>query len=245
MGALQVQRRGALRQDARGARLRPHRAARVTAGARLRHEGDRLRRLRGRGALPRGRGGAHGHLRRAVRPGRFRDHSPPGHAGDPRLAQLRGVLEDEGRRPRDQRGPRRPPGGRGPEGGHRLGQGGGRRARRLPRGAGHRASALRPPGRGGDPAPRGLHRRGHRPCGLPGGGAGGGRPHRRHGHQRGERARHRRRGHGGAGRLPRPVTRPGPHRHRGGRGHLRGRARRWSTAGGSRSATRACSPSRC
>ena len=44
VGALRVQRRGALREDARHARLRPDRPARGAAGARLRHARGRLRR---------------------------------------------------------------------------------------------------------------------------------------------------------------------------------------------------------
>ena len=53
LGALEVQRSGALREDARGPRLRPHRPARRPPRARLRHAGAGLRRVRGRGAFPR------------------------------------------------------------------------------------------------------------------------------------------------------------------------------------------------
>ena len=84
LGALQVQRRGALREDARRARLRPHRAARGPARAaasacgciafdayvaeeRFREAGvERM-----------------ASLRRAVRRGRLRDHPPAGHARRP------------------------------------------------------------------------------------------------------------------------------------------------------------------
>ena len=66
---------------------------------------------------------------------------------DRELAECRRLLEDEGRRARDQRRPRQARGGRRPEGRARLRQGRRRRARRLPRGAGDRAPAVRVPQR--------------------------------------------------------------------------------------------------
>ena len=55
VGALEVLRRRAVREDARDPRLRPDRPARRAAGARLRDAGDRLRPVRRRRALPRAR----------------------------------------------------------------------------------------------------------------------------------------------------------------------------------------------
>ena len=66
----------------------------------------RLRRLRGRGALPRARRGARRTSDELYAEADFITIHLPGHAGDRELARRRGVREDEGRRPRAQRGPR-------------------------------------------------------------------------------------------------------------------------------------------
>ena len=55
VGALEVLRRRAVREDARHPRLRPDRPARRSARARLRDARDRVRSVRGRRALPRAR----------------------------------------------------------------------------------------------------------------------------------------------------------------------------------------------
>ena len=113
-----------------------------------------LRRLRGRGALPRARRRARRQLRRAVRPGRLHHDPPARHARDRELARRRGLREDEGRRAHRQRRARQAARRRRPARRARLRQGGRRRARRLPRGAGDRAPAVRLSQRGRHAAPR-------------------------------------------------------------------------------------------
>ena len=69
----------------------------------IRHARGRLRRLRGRGALPRARRGAREQLGPALRAGGLHHDPPAGHAGDGELARRRGLREDEGRRAHRQR----------------------------------------------------------------------------------------------------------------------------------------------
>ena len=92
LGPLQVQRRGARREDARHPRLRSHRAARGAAGARLRHARGGLRRLRRRGALRRPRSRAGGDQRRALRQGGLHHPPPAEDARDRGLARRRGAV---------------------------------------------------------------------------------------------------------------------------------------------------------
>jgi D-3-phosphoglycerate dehydrogenase len=82
-------------------------------------------------------------------------------------------------------------GRRGPAGRPGLGQGGRRRAGRVPVGAHHRPPAVLLPQRDRDPAPGRFHGRGHRPRRLPGRRAGRGRPDRRDRDHRGQRPRRR------------------------------------------------------
>ena len=159
------------------ARLRPHRPARGAAGARFRHARGGVRRLRRGGALSRGRRGARRVLRGPLRAGRFRDRAPSRDARDRELARRRRLRRHEGRGARDQRGARQADGRGGAARGARLGEGGRRGARRVPRGARHRQRAVRLSERGGHAAPRRFDHRGHRPRRLSGGGAGGGCPH--------------------------------------------------------------------
>ena len=182
LGPLQVQRRGAVREDAGHLRLRPHRPARGPARPRLRHARAGLRRLRGRGALPRAGRGARRELGPGLRRGRLHHRAPAQDARDRELARRRGLREDEGRRADPQRGPRAAGGGRGPQGRAGLGQGGRRRAGRVPLRADDRPPAVRLSQRDRHPAPGRLDGRGHRPRRLPGRRAGAGRPHRRGGH---------------------------------------------------------------
>ncbi len=107
VGALQVLRRRALREDARRARLRADRPARRPACPRLRHARARVRPLRERGALPRarrreGRAGLR-HLRAVG----FHHRPPAQDPGDAGLPRRRGVRRDARRRPRAERRARR------------------------------------------------------------------------------------------------------------------------------------------
>ena len=82
VGALAVRRQRALRQDARGDRLRAHRPAGRQARPGVRDAGGRLRQVRRRRALPRARGGARRDDRRPLCAGGH-DHDPPAEdAGD-------------------------------------------------------------------------------------------------------------------------------------------------------------------
>ncbi len=112
LGALEVQRRRGLREDARdlgfgrigqlvaqralGFGMRVVAFDAYVAEERFREAGRRARR----------------DLRRAVRAGGLHHDPPARHRRDRELAQRRGVREDEGRRARDQRRPRRPAGRR-------------------------------------------------------------------------------------------------------------------------------------
>ena len=100
VGALQVHRRRALREDARDHRPRPHRLARRRARPRLRHEAHRLRPLHLRGA--RRQDGRHALRdgRRAAAAGRLHHRAPAQDQGDHRHVRRRAVREDEGRRAR-------------------------------------------------------------------------------------------------------------------------------------------------
>ena len=190
VGALEVLRRRAVREDARDPRLRPDRPARRPAGARA----------SGCGSSPMTRTSAPSATGSSAsrRPRRsdevyaaadFLTAAPAQDARDRGLARRRGAGEVQGRRPDPQRRPRAAGRRRGPAGGDRQRQGRRRRARRVPLGADHRASAVRLPERDRHAAPRRLHRRGHRPGRLPGRRAGGRGAHRRRGHDRGQPAR--------------------------------------------------------
>ena len=173
---------------------------------------DRLRPVRRRGAVQGGRRRARRDVRRAVLGGRLHHDPPAGHARDRELAERRRLREDEGRRPRDQRRARQAPGGRRPEGRARFRQGRWRGARRLPRRAGDRASALRLSKCRGHAAPGRIDLRGDRPRRLPGRRAGGRRADRRGGNDRSQPSGRGGRGHGGARPVPAAVPRAGPHR---------------------------------
>ena len=107
LGPGQVQGRRALRQDARGDRLRPHRPARRQARPELRDGRRRLRQVRLRRALPRARGRGRRDVEELL--GRVRPRHPARaeDAGDDRPDRRRGDRPDEGRRPRRQLRPRR------------------------------------------------------------------------------------------------------------------------------------------
>ena len=201
VGALALRRQRALRQDAGRDRLRPHRPAGRQARPGVRHGGGRLRQVRLRRALPRARSRGRRDQRGAL-PARRRDHDPP--AEDPRDRQLdrrRGDRGDARRRADRQLRPRRADRPRCAARRARVGQGRRRGPRRLPRGAVHRAPAVRARRRRRHPAPRRLDRRGpgprrgrHRRAGARG-------ALRRRGHQRGQHRRRAPRGDGGAGAL--------------------------------------------
>ena len=145
LGPLQVQRRGALRQDPGHHGLRPHRPARGRARPRVRHARPGLRRLRGRGALPRARRRARRLLRPGLRRGGLHHRPSAQDARDRELAGRRGLREDEGRRAHPQRCARAAGGRRGPGGRPGFGQGRRRRAGRVPLRADHRPPAVRQP----------------------------------------------------------------------------------------------------
>ena len=203
LGALQVQRRRAVREDARRARLRPHRPARGPARARLRHARGRLRRLRRRGALPRARASSAPTAPTSSTPQAdfITIHLPvTDETRDWLDAEAFAKMKDGVRV--DQRRARRAARRRRPQGRARLGQGRRRRARRVPRGAGHRAPAVRAIQTSSSrrtSAPRPPR---HRPRRLPGCRAGAGGAHRRRRHHRGQRAGRCRRGPRGARPVP-------------------------------------------
>ena len=85
----------ALRQDPRGARVRPHRPARRPARAVVRDGGRRLRQVRLRGALPRARGGGGRGERRALLARRRDQPAPSEDAGDGQLDRRRDDRADE------------------------------------------------------------------------------------------------------------------------------------------------------
>ncbi len=210
LGAVQVGRGRGLREDARAARLRPHRPARRSARAGLRDARDGLRPVRLRPALPRAGRRPGRHLRPALRRVGLHLHPPAQDARDARLARRRGAGQVPRRRADRQLRARRAGGRRRAQGGARLRQGRGGRARRVHPGAGHRPSALRLFQRGRHPAPGRLHDRGPGPRGRADRRAGGRRAHRRRGLDRRQHPGGQRRGHGGAGAVPAPGQRPRP-----------------------------------
>ena len=147
VGALEVLRRRAVREDARDPRLRADRTARRPPRARVRHARDRLRPVRRRRALPRARRREGRVLRRRLRGRRLHHAAPAQDPGDRGLARRRGARQVQGRRADPQRRPRPAGRRRGPQGGARLRQGRRRGARRVPLRAGHRPSAVRLPER--------------------------------------------------------------------------------------------------
>ena len=144
VGALEVLRRGALREDARHPRLRAHRPAGRAARAGLRHARARVRPVRQRRALPRAGRGEGGEQRGHLRAGRLH-HDPP--AQDARRPKnwldAEAFAQDARRRAHPQRRARRPDRRSGAEGRARLGQGRRRGARRVPDRADDRAPAVR------------------------------------------------------------------------------------------------------
>ena len=181
LGALEVRRRRGLREDARGARLRPHRPARRRPRARLRDARRRLRPVRLGRALPRarrreGRDARTSSTRRRTSSRSTCPRRPRRAAGwTPRRSRrcsdgvrvincARGELVDDD----------------GAQGRAGLRQGRGRRARRLPARADHRLPAVRRlPERRRHAAPGRLDDRGAGPRGRADGRAGRGRADRR------------------------------------------------------------------
>ena len=98
LGAVAVRRRRGLREDARGARVRPDRPARRGARAGVRDADRGLRPVRLGRALPRARRRAGRDVRRPVRAGRLHHAASAQDAGDARLAGRGGVRADARRR---------------------------------------------------------------------------------------------------------------------------------------------------
>ena len=133
LGALEVRRGRAVREDARAARLRPHRPARRRARAGLRHARRRVRPVRvGRAASASSASRRPSIVRRALRARGLHLDPPAEDARDRGLARRRGARQVQGRRADHQLRARPARRRRGAEGGARLRQGRGRRARRVP-----------------------------------------------------------------------------------------------------------------
>ena len=233
----------ARRQDARRPRLRPDRPAGGPAGARARHA---RRRATTRSSATTASARPASSARR-----RSRTCSPPRDFVTlhlPLTDETRGLIDAEAiatmkrRRAARQRRPRRARRRGGARRRDPLGQARRRRARRLLRGAVHRAAARARRGRR-HAAPRRLHRRGAGPGGRDRRRADRRRARGRPGHERGQHPGRRRR----RPRDARPVH-PARGEARPARGRARGRVaeagRRRRATARSPSTTRACSPSR-
>ena len=208
VGAQPVRRRRGLREDARHPRLRPDRPAGGRAGQELRHDGDRLRPVRGRRALP-------GAGRRAGRAApRSCTSAPtssrstcrrPTETLDYVNAEAFARMKDGVRIVNCARGELVDLDALGDA--LESGKVGGREPRRVPGRAGHGASDLRLRERGRDSAPGRLDSRGAGPRRGDHRRAGGGRAERRAGLERGQHPEGRQRGHGGAGAVSDAVRR--------------------------------------
>ena len=183
MGALPVERRRGLREDARRRRLRADRPAGRTPRARARDDGRRVRPVRGGRPLPRPRrraGGDGGGAARRVR----RRHAPfAAHRRDALPDRPRGDRAHAGRRPARERRARRARRRGGACGSHRVREARRCGARRLLERALRRAAARARRGHR-HTAPRRLDRRGAGPRERHRRGADRRRSRRRHRHER-------------------------------------------------------------
>ena len=132
VGALEVLRRRAVREDARDPRLRQDRPARGRARAGVRNARDRLRPVRCAERYRELRRREGRVLRRRLRGGGLHHAAPAEHARHQGLARRRGAGQVQGRRADLERGARPARRRRGSQGGARLGQGRRRGARRVP-----------------------------------------------------------------------------------------------------------------
>ena len=217
MGAQQVLRGRAVREDARDPRVRPDRPAGRASRARFRNARRRVRPVRRLRALSRARRRRRQNSRRPVR-GRGLHHvAPSKHTRHTRLARRRGAGQMQARRPHPQRRSGSARGRAGSGGGIGVRTGRGSRAGRVRVRTGDRPPAVRLPERDRHAPPRCLDRRGHRSRRSPGGRAAAVRAPGRSCHQRGQHPGDRARGHGRARAVRPAVPIAGSDRKRAGR----------------------------